>query len=178
MKTLFLCIMAFISTSMIAQTLPDIDIHRYQGDWYLIGGKPSKLDEGWVDVKENYTWNEKKHRFDVVAFYKTRLGGKEKTMKEKLLPVANSNDAKWTARIGWFIRADYVIYKIAPDYSYVVIGHPERKYLYILARTPQMEDELYRQLVDFAMTLGYMREEIRKIPNFLEVQPPVASEVL
>ena len=117
-------LMAFISTSMDAQTLPDIDIRRYQGDWYLIGAKPSKLDEGWVDVREHYTWNEEKHRFDVVAYYKKQLGGPEKTMKEKLLPVANSNDAQWTARIGLFIRADYVIYKIAPDYSYVVIGHP------------------------------------------------------
>lgn len=166
MKTLLLTIMAFISTTMDAQTLPDIDIRRYQGDWHVIGAKPSTLDEDWMDVTENYTWNEKKHRFDVVTTYRTEPGGKLKTLKQKLLPVANSNDAKWIARIGWFIRADYVIYKIAPDYSYVVVGHPKRKYLYIMARTPQMEEELYRQLVDFAMTLGYMREEIVKLPNF------------
>lgn len=160
-------LMAFISTNMDAQTLPDIDIRRYQGDWYVIGAKPTKMDKDWTDVKESYAWDEKKHRFDVVTTYCTSPAGKQKTLKQKLLPVANSNDAQWIARIGWFIRADYVIYKIAPDYSYVVVGHPEQKYLYIMARTPQMEEELYRQLVDFAVTLGYMREEIRKIPNFI-----------
>jgi apolipoprotein D and lipocalin family protein len=162
MAFLFVLLKAML---MDTEKLPAVDIQRYEGDWYLIGAKPSKFDRDWVDVREHYTWNAEKQRFDVVATYKTEIGGKEKTMKEKLIPVKNSDNARWTARIGWFIRADYVIYKIADDYSYVVIGHPERKFLYILARTPQMNEELYRQLVDFAVILGYYREEIRKDPQ-------------
>jgi apolipoprotein D and lipocalin family protein len=142
--------------------LPTVDVQRYEGDWYLIGFKPSKLDRNWFNIKETYTWNAAKNRFDVVATYKNESGGKQKSMKEKLLPVANSNNARWIARIGFFIRADYVIYKIADDYSYVVIGHPKQKYVYIMARIPQMEETLYLQLVDFAVGLGYKREEIKK----------------
>jgi apolipoprotein D and lipocalin family protein len=162
MKKAGFIVLLFISSLMNAQTLPGIDANRYEGDWYVIGFKPSWLDKNWIDTREHYDWNADAGRFDIVAHYRTEIGGKEKTKRQRLLPVKNSHNSKWIARIGLFIRADYFIYKIADDYSYVVVGHPKHKYLYIMARKPSMDEDLYMQLVDFASTLGYAREEIVK----------------
>lgn len=149
---------------MDTEKLPVIDIPRFEGEWHLIGSKPGRPDRNRIDVRQHYTWNAEKQRFDVVATYRTAAGGREKTTKGKLFPVKDSDNARWIHCAGWFMRTDYVIYKIADDYSYVVIGHPEQKFLYILARSPQMDDALYRQLVDFAVILGYYREEVRRDP--------------
>jgi len=163
MKTVFLLVIIFIPAIMKAQTLPQIDIKKYEGPWYVLGYKPSAFDKSWINTIETYTWDEKKNRYDVLTTYKTEPGGKQKSITQKLLPVEDSGNAKWTARIWLFIRADYFIYKIADDYSYVVVGHPKQKYLYIMARKPQMNEELYNELVNFSVTsLGYKREDIKR----------------
>ena len=163
MKTIIILILLTMSSSILnGQTLPQVDIHQYEGSWFVIGYKPSALDKKWIDTEEIYTWDEKKGRYDVVTKYKKGPGGKQKTITQKLLPVSNSGNARWIARIFLFIRADYVVYKIADDYSYVVVGHPKQKYLYIMSRKPQMNQELYDDLVGFSLTLGYKKEEIVK----------------
>lgn len=135
---------------------------KYQGDWYVIGFKPSFLDKNWINIKEHYTWNPEKGYFDVVATYNKKPGGKQKSAKEKVIPVEGSRNSKWIARIGLFIRADYYIYKIADDYSHVVVGHPKQKYLYIMARKPELDEKIYQELVDFSVGLGYKKEDIVK----------------
>lgn len=163
MKTLIVFVIVSLhALVMEAQQTQTIDTAKYQGDWYVIGFKPSFMDKNWIDTKENYTWNSDKGYFDVVATYRKKIGGKQKTAGEKVIPVAGSRNSKWIARIGFFIRADYYIYKIASDYSYVVIGHPKQKYLYIMARKPEMEESTYSELVDFAVGLGYQKADIVK----------------
>lgn len=145
-----------------AQELPAIDVDKYRGDWYVIGFKPSFLDKKWMNIMESYLWNFEKQRFEVEASYTKRPDGKIRHVSQKLFPVENTNNARWTARIWFFIRADYWIYKIAPDYSYVVVGHPKQKYVYIMARRPEMEEQLYNDLVDFCVSIGYERKDIQR----------------
>ena len=147
---------------MNAQQTQSIDTAKYQGDWYVIGFKPSFLDKNWINTKEHYAWNAEKGYFDVTATYNKKPGGKQKSAGEKVIPVEGSRHSKWIARIGFFIRADYYVYKIVDDYSYVVIGHPKQKYLYIMSREPKMEESTYTELVDFAVGLGYQKADIVK----------------
>jgi hypothetical protein len=37
----------------------------------------------------------------------------------------------------------YLVLECADDYSHTVVGMPNRDYLWIMARTPHIEDELY-----------------------------------
>lgn len=162
MKKLLLFAIVSCNISVMIAQQTSIDTGKYQGDWYVIGFKPSFLDKNWINTKEHYTWNTEKGYFDVVATYNKRVGGKQKSAGEKVIPVEGSRNSKWIARIGFFIRADYYIYKIADDYSYVVVGHPKQKYLYIMARKPTMDEKTYQELVDFSVTVGYKKEEIVK----------------
>jgi apolipoprotein D and lipocalin family protein len=163
MKTSLILLILLTPFSMKAQTLPEIALKQFEGDWYVIGYKPNRFDKKWINTVEGYTWDAKKNRYDVLTTYNTRRGGRQKSISQKLLPVANSNNARWTARIWLFVNVDYVIYRVADDYSYVVVGHPEQKYLYIMSRKPRMSEELYEELVSFSVSaLGYKREDIRK----------------
>jgi apolipoprotein D and lipocalin family protein len=53
------------------------------------------------------------------------------------------------------VWGDYWIIELAPDYSYSVVGTPDRKYLWILSRTPKMEEGIYQQLIKKAETSGF-----------------------
>lgn len=44
---------------------------------------------------------------------------------------------------------------LGPDYSYAVIGNPDRKYLWILSRTPQVEEPVYENLKQHAAAAGF-----------------------
>jgi apolipoprotein D and lipocalin family protein len=44
---------------------------------------------------------------------------------------------------------------LGKDYDYAVVGTPDRKYLWILSRTPQMEPNTYDAVVAEAKSQGF-----------------------
>jgi apolipoprotein D and lipocalin family protein len=81
--------------------------------------------------------------------------------------VATVIDAKTNARLtvvfdNWFARlfgssrdGNYWILDLDPEYRTAMVGTPDRRYLWILSRTPQLEETTYRRLVERAQDLGY-----------------------
>jgi len=59
----------------------------------------------------------------------------------------NSGNAKLKVQFFFPIRAKYWIIDLADDYSYAVVSHPSRKYLWILSRTPHMSDTVYAGII-------------------------------
>jgi apolipoprotein D and lipocalin family protein len=50
---------------------------------------------------------------------------------------------------------DYWIIDLADDYSYAVVGHPSRDYLWILSRSPAMAEATWQGIVDRLQAQGY-----------------------
>ncbi|MDX9696392.1 MAG: lipocalin family protein, partial [Bacteroidales bacterium] len=76
------------------------------------------------------------------------INGADSGIEGKAFVVKNSNNSKLKVQFFWPIKAKYWIIDLAEDYSYAVVGHPNRKYLWILSRTPQMDDATYQQIID------------------------------
>jgi apolipoprotein D and lipocalin family protein len=53
------------------------------------------------------------------------------------------------------VWGDYWIIDLAPDYSFSVVGAPDRKYLWILSRTPQMDEAIYQRIVERTAARGF-----------------------
>ena len=66
-----------------------------------------------------------------------------------------STNAKLKVSFFWPFSGKYWIIDLADDYSYAVVGHPNRKYLWILSRTPQMDKELYEQILQRIKAKGF-----------------------
>ncbi len=60
-------------------------------------------------------------------------------------------------------RGDYWVIDLAPDYSWVVIGEPQRRYLWILARTPTLPAATYQSIVGRLPAQGY--DPARLVPS-------------
>jgi len=150
---------------MKAQTSDQaINLQQYKGLWYILASKPTSFDKNWTNIKEEYVLNDK-GTYNVITYYKKPSNPERKNVKHTLIPRKGNKANLWTDRFNFFVRADYLIHKVSTDYSWAVVGHPKHKYVYILSRTMQMEDNLYNELMEYIVKLGYKKEEVKKIPQ-------------
>ena len=127
------------------RTVPFVDLNRYTGDWFEIARFPNRFQRQCLgDVRASYT-RRPDRRLDVVNRCRTADG------QTGAHGVARIVDPQTFARLkvrfapGWLswlpmVWGDYWIIGLAPDYSWAVVGDPDRNYLWILARTPHLND--------------------------------------
>ncbi|MFL6256217.1 MAG: lipocalin family protein [Pyrinomonadaceae bacterium] len=63
--------------------------------------------------------------------------------------------SKKIAAAGLLMLFAALIIELAPDYTYALVGDPGRKYLWILSRTPQLDEATYRRLAEAARSQGF-----------------------
>ena len=61
-----------------------------------------------------------------------------------------------------FVWGDYQVIALDDGHTYSVVGTPDRKYLWILSRQPQMAPGQYEQLIELARTQGFAVERLEK----------------
>lgn len=140
----------------------DVDLGRYMGTWHEVARLPFKYQADCAgDVTATYSL-----RDDGNVLVVNRCRKKDGTVNEaKGLARRASKDgpaSKLKVRFApaWlsFIPAvwgDYWIIVLAPDYSYVAVGEPGRKYLWILSREPSMDEATLQAILDQVRANGY-----------------------
>jgi apolipoprotein D and lipocalin family protein len=140
-------------TSVSAQqltTVPNVDLNKYAGKWFEIASFPQRFQKGCNCTTAEYT-----------LCNKDSIDGKLSYIKGKAFVEANSGNAKLLVQFFWPFKGKYWIIELADDYSYAVVGHPNRNYLWILSRTPQMDEAIYHQLITKIAAKGYDISKIK-----------------
>jgi len=124
------------------ETVDHVDLSRYLGKWYEIARMPQffqrkcardviaeyKLDESSIFVTNSCTTD----RGEVlVAEGHARVVD---SLSNAKLEVTFVKLFGWRYAFG----GDYWIIDLASDYRYAVIGHPNRKYAWVLSRNPEL----------------------------------------
>ena len=128
------------------ETVPSVDLQKYLGRWYEISSFPQSFQKGCHCTVAEYSM-EKNFVRVINTCRKDSSEGKVKRAKGKAFVVKGSNNAKLRVQFFWPFRGDYWIIDLAEDYSYAVVGAPDRNYLWILSRTPHMDEGLYQEIV-------------------------------
>jgi len=163
MKTFTSIFLFLIMNSITAQTTPaSIDLTKYSGKWYVVGVIPTRFDRDWNDVTETYTLNEK-GKIEIFTTYIKNGKTKSNHVTSKGFPNKKAGNVKWKVQFIWPFRADYLIEEIADDYSYTVVGHPKKKFLYIMTRTGKMDNRLYSAIVTRFSEKGYDTAKLKKM---------------
>lgn len=139
-----------MTTSAIAQalqTVKHVDLKKYSGKWYEIASYPQWFQKGCHCTTAEYTLTENEYIIVENRCNKDSIKGKESYIKGKVFVEENSGNAKLKVQFFWPFRGKYWIIDLADDYSYAVVSHPNRKYLWILSRTPHMADSIYQQII-------------------------------
>jgi apolipoprotein D and lipocalin family protein len=145
------------------EVVEKVELARYAGRWYEIANIPIRAQRGCQCTYAEYGLSEKGY----VTVYNrcVTAEGKVKDIRGKAFPVAGSNNAKLKVQFFWPFRADYQIIALAEDYSYALVGSPNRKYLWILSRESQLSDERYQALLAIASERGFNVGLLEKTPH-------------
>ncbi|MES2810269.1 MAG: lipocalin family protein [Bacteroidota bacterium] len=135
-----------------------VDVNRFAGKWYSLYSIPTMFDKGTSETTTTYTLNNDGY-YNVVTTAK-KEDNKLHTYKSKLFPIAEDGNAEMKAQFVWPFKVDYWVIDLAKDYSYVVVGHPEHKFLFIMSRRPSIDKKLYEGLVAKCKAMGYPVEKL------------------
>ncbi|MFT6047359.1 MAG: apolipoprotein D and lipocalin family protein, partial [Arenicella sp.] len=57
------------------------------------------------------------------------------------------------------------------DYSQVIIGRRKRDYVWIMSRTPSINEKDFQELVNQVVSLGYQRKDLVRVPQKWSDEP-------
>ena len=144
------------------ETVAHVDLQRYAGRWYEIARYPNWFERDCErDVTATYTpTGEGKIR--VVNACRT-ADGKSKVSTGRAKVVDPTTNAKLKVTFFWPFYGNYWVIDLGKDYEYAVVGEPSREYLWILSRTPQMDEKTYEGILKRLPALGYDPGKLIKV---------------
>lgn len=157
-------------------TVEYVDLKRYLGTWYEIARLPFEHeDPGARNVTAHYSLNEDGN-IRVVNSNVNEEGEVEKAVGEATPIDATNSKLKVSflpEGLRWvpFAKGDYWILRLDPDYTTSLVGTPDRKYLWLLSRTPVMQEDKRNDWLEFARSKGFDISKIIITPQREEEFP-------
>ncbi len=134
------------------EVVPHVELEKYLGKWYEIAHLPAKFQEGCNETTATYTLLNGDR---ISVLNQCKKNNKIKLAKGKAKVVDKTTNAKLKVTFFWPFYGDYWIIKLGDAYDYSVVGTPDRKYLWILSRTPEMDNSLFAELIKFVKSKGF-----------------------
>ena len=141
------------------RTVPAVDLARYAGKWYEIAAFPMFFQRQCLgDTTAEYALRPDGD-ISVRNRCRTEDGFDEATARA--WAVEGSGNARLKVQFFWPFRADYWVIGLDPDYRWAVVGNPERKYLWILSRTPVLPPASLEDALSSARAQGFDLAQLR-----------------
>lgn len=156
------------------KAVSNVDLKRYSGKWFEIARYPNKFQKNCVG-NTTATYNPKPDGTIEVINQCLKKDGTMIDAKGKAKIVDTASNAKLKVRFApgflSFLPAvwgDYWILDLGDAYQYAVVGDPDREYLWILSRTPEMKESVYQNLQRRVETMGFNPGKLVKTPQNAE----------
>lgn len=143
------------------RAIASLDVPRYMGTWFEIARYPN--------------WFQKKCASDTRAEYSLQADGRVQVINR-----CRAHDGEWSEAVGmarqpggadsaqlevrfapvWLsflpmVWGDYWVIDLDPDYQLVAVSEPAREYLWVLARTPSVDQRAYEALLARLQARGF-----------------------
>ena len=147
-------------------TVHKVDLKKYAGLWYEIAKIPNSFqDQCAYGTTAEYKIDEDG---DIVVTNKCYDEDGEPDIAEGVAKVVdNKTSAKLEVSFVSFLGirpfwGDYWIIGLDENYGWAVVGTPNRKYGWILSRTPSLPDETIKAIYDILKSNGYNPDDFEK----------------
>jgi apolipoprotein D and lipocalin family protein len=149
--------------------VPEVDLVRYSGQWYEIARLPNRFQKRCAgDVTANYAL---RPDGKISVLNRCRLDNGEQIEAEGVARVAAKGKPNSILKVRFApaflsflpqVWGDYQIIALSPDYTQAIVGDPDREYLWILARSAQLDEATYERLVKEAASQGFDVTKLQK----------------
>lgn len=138
----------------------EVNIERYMGQWYEIARLPMFFQRNCAsDVTASYQLNtdntvqvlnqciNKKGELDRAYGVAYAQNAAKNKLKVSFLP----KGLRWLP----FSKGDYWVLRLDPDYQVALVGGPSRQYLWLLSRTPTLDQATIDTYLQTAQDQGF-----------------------
>ncbi|HEX9973559.1 MAG TPA: lipocalin family protein [bacterium] len=162
---LLLCpiVVAAVQNEKPLKTVPNVNLNRYKGLWYEIAKIPNRFQRKCASgTTAQYALRED-GKIDVI----NRCFDKEgKLIEAKGIAQVADSESNTKLKVS-FVKifglslfwGDYWIIGLGENYEYAIVGVPDRKYGWILSRTPSLSQEKLEEIYKILREQGYNPEE-------------------
>jgi apolipoprotein D and lipocalin family protein len=140
-------------------TVPRVDLNRYLGSWYEIAGIPNRFQKHCrTNTMARYARRDD-GRIEVINRCRDAKGDTDVAQGVARIVDSRSNaklEVSFVSLFGWqLFWGDYWILDLAPDYAYAIVGTPDRRYGWILSRTPALDADSRKRIDARLRAAGY-----------------------
>ena len=144
------------------EAVETLDHDRYLGRWFEIARYPNSFQRGLVGVTAEYSARSDGAIQVVNRGHVGTLDGREKSARAKAWIPDPSAPGKLKVRFFWPFTGAYWVIDLADDYAWAVVGEPSRRYLWILSRTPELDEETLAMIEARITRHGYDVERLQR----------------
>ncbi|MBC7918506.1 MAG: lipocalin family protein [Rhodoferax sp.] len=171
-RRLSIILLASGATLAMAQqpvsSVPSVDLTRYSGKWFEIASFPMFFQRNCMaDTTAEYA-PAPEGAISVRNRCRTDSGFDEAVGKATV--VEGFNNSRLKVSFFWPFKADYWVVGLDPEYRWAVVGNPNRKYLWVLSRSPQLPAPLLEAALASATAQGFDLTQLRYTPQGVAVK--------
>ncbi|MFM0055350.1 lipocalin family protein [Paraburkholderia phytofirmans] len=144
---------------------PSIDLQRYMGKWYVIAETPFLSEHDYVGSFDEWTlrvdgeiddkYLGRRHSFDQPVTGSHFVA--------KVMP--GTGDTTWRVRLIWPFEVVVVTAYVDPDYRYTIRCMADGNMVWVLARTPTIDESVYSDMLNRLARMGFNIDRVRRVPQ-------------
>ncbi len=148
-----------------------VDLPRFMGPWYVVAYIPIHLpplfsERDAYNGVESYELQADGTIATTYTFRRGGFDGPEKRFTPRARVANPPLNSEWKMKFFWYLPAgDFLILHVDETYRTTIIGVPNRRHVWIMAREPALPEPEYQALLDLVAARGYDLAEIERVPQ-------------
>lgn len=153
------------------ETIQTLDVPRYMGTWFEIAKYPNRFQKQCV-AKTSAAYSLQKDGTVKVLNSCLLASGELEQVEGKARQIGVATSPKLEVRfapvwLSWLpmVWGDYWVIDLDPEYQLVAVSEPKREFLWVLARTQQVDKAKYDALLQRLQAKGFDLNKLELTPQ-------------
>lgn len=147
------------------EVVTGFELDRYLGTWYEIARFDHRFERGMTNITANYSLRDDGGVKVLNRGYKTEKGAWDDAEGKAYFVGEPDVGQLKVSFFGPFYGGYNILELDQENYQYALVAGPDRDYLWILARTPELPEATLNMLVEKARSLDFPVDELIYVPH-------------
>ena len=143
-----------------------VDAEKYLGRWYEIARFQHSFEKNLVGATAEYSLRDDGRIQVINSGFRKNLDGRYTSVKAVAWVPDENVSAALKVRFFNLFTADYLIIGLDEnDYEWAIVGNNSRNFLWLLARSHEIDEQLYSKMEKIARDQGFDTDALYRVPQ-------------